>query len=392
VYCVEALDKLCKYHSLSASEEKNLFLSLPFSKQCSSVEEQSLKAIYRRKFNHNLDKSETQLPENIQALESNTDMMCDIAGIYIDRMNIDACYRQTTSILEIDPYHQDAILHHIACCVHKSKPEVLFSIGHRLVNSLPSTPLAWYTVSCYYITLAKHQMARKYLNKCITLDNNFAPAHIAFGVSLALEGERDQAIAAFATAARIMQGSHTPLMLLGREYFLNGAISTSRKFMKSALAVSPHNPILLQEVGFLLFNTGEYSKAESYLRLAVAHLKSVDPGVTLTEWEAVYNNLGHVKRKLGKFEEALHMHECALQLSPKNPTTLTAIAFVYLLMGEFDKVMEFANQSLRLKREDHFTLEVLHIAMEEYAELPMLSAQEGEEFKPQQFMILNDSF
>ena len=47
---------------------------------------------------------------------------------------------------------------------------------------------------------------------------------------------------------------------------------------------------------------------------------------------------------------------------------LLAIAFVYLLKGDFEKVIEFANRSLRLKREDQFTLELLQTAMEEMAE------------------------
>ena len=78
----------------------------------------------------------------------------------------------------------------------------------------------------------KHQVARKYLSKSISLDANFVPAHMAFGISLASEGERDQARAAFAAAARIMQGSHLPLMFLGREYYLTCAMATSTKFMK----------------------------------------------------------------------------------------------------------------------------------------------------------------
>ncbi len=368
VFCEEALDKLCLYHFLSAKDEKQLLLSMPFKKQCSHPEEAALKALYQRKLSHTRASHLTQdveLPSCIESLQTNADVLSDVADYYLDAMNIDACYTHTSRILKLDPYHRHALHLHIVCCVCRSFVSELFTIGHQLVNTFPKSALAWYAVSCYYIALQKHQVARKYLSKSISLDANFAPAHMAFGISLASEGERDQARAAFAAAARIMQGSHLPLMFLGREYYLTCAMATSTKFMKNALSISPHNPILLQEVGVMLFNNGEYDKSESYLQLAVKHLRSIDPNVTLSEWEPVYNNLGHVMRKLGKYEESLQMHEFALQLCPNESTTLISIALTCLLSGNVDKVIKFTNQSLRLKREDQVALELLHTAIEE---------------------------
>lgn len=372
VFCEEALEKLCQYQTLTGKDEKTLLMSMPFNKQCSVEEEEALKFLYQQKLKHSrksIHTVESQIPKSIQSLRSNADFLCDIADHHLDSLNIDACYDLTTLLLNSDPYHQSALLLHIACCVWKTSIEELFLLGHRLVNGFPNTPLAWYAVSCYYIAIQKHQIARKYLTKAIDLDPNFSPAHMAFGISLAVEGERDQAIAAFSIAARIMQGSHHPLMLLGREYYLTGAVSTSAKFMKSALAIAPNHPILLQEVGVMLYNNGEYTKAEKYFRLTVAQMQVIDPSVTLPAWEPVYNNLAHVLRKLQKFDEAIFMHECALQLCPNQPSSLTSIAFTYLLLGKCDKVVEYANHSLKLKREDQFTIEVLRTAVEDIASM-----------------------
>ena len=57
--------------------------------------------------------------------------------------------------------------------------------------------------------------------------------------------------------------------------------------------------------------------------------------------------LGHV---LHKYAELLNAHLNALQLEPNNSSTLTAITFVYMLKGEYEEVVEYANQSLQLKR------------------------------------------
>ena len=48
--------------------------------------------------------------------------------------------------------------------------------------------------------------------------------------------------------------------------------------------------------------------------------------ITLLEkWEPLLTNLGHVARKLKKYEEALEYHQKALVLSPLDPSTLSAI-------------------------------------------------------------------
>ena len=294
--------------------------------------------------------------------------MCGRAEDYFHQQNMDACYNITSAILNHDPYHTHTILLHTTCCVQKNKCEELFSLGHRLVQCSPSSALSWYVVGCYYLTINNHQNARKYLTKSLTLDTNFGPAHIAFGLSFAAEGEHDQAISAFSNAARVMQGSHLPLLYLGREYYLTGAITTSTRFMRSAYDLAPSDPLLLHEIGYVVASVGSYPKAERYFKQALAQLEVVDVHLTLSAWEPVYNNLGHVLRKQGKYDEALSCHFNSLQLGPHNPSTLTAIAFLYLLLGRLNLVVEYANQSLCIKREDHFALEVLHAAMVEAGE------------------------
>lgn len=374
VYCVEALDKLCHYHSLNRGDEKALLQSMPFKRQCSMEEENTLRLLYQQKLKHTIQKQDSlaqfQSQPALQPLCANLDILCGVAENYFQMMNVDACYKLTSEIIDKDPYHNSALLLHLACCVQKGKVEELFSLGHRLVDYFPNSSLAWYSVGCYYLAINKQQMARKYLTKAISLDEQFAAAHMAFGLSFTSGGEHDQAISAFSNAARIMQGSHLPLLYLGREYYHTGSVSIAVKFLCSARAIAPHDPVLLQEMGAMIASTDDYNKAEKYFRSAIVQLSAIDPHVTLQLWETVYNNLGHVLRKQGKYEEALEVHLKALQLSPNQASTLTAIAFVHLLKGELENVVKFCNQALRLKREDQFTLEMLQTAMEEMSEQP----------------------
>lgn len=368
VYCVEALERLSAHHTLTEQEEQEVLTSMPVKSQCDPLEEAMTSFLYHQHLQHS--HKTTPPPEELRTLLTSVDVVCGSANRHFKNLNLDACYQLTSSILEHDPYHSNSLLLHVATCVQKNKFEELFSVGQALVNSAPSTALPWYVVGCYYMTIGKHQDARKYFTKAITLEPNFGYAHIAFGLSFADEGEHDQAISAFSTAARSMRGSHLPLLYLGKEYHLTGVVATSTRFMKSAFDLCPHDPCLLQEIGFIMAGMGAYPKAERYFKQAIGRLHELDAHLSLPAWEPIYNNLGHVLRKQGRLDEALTAHHNALQLCPSNPSSLTAIAFLHLLREDYSSAVDYAHQSLQLKREDQFTLEVLQTAMVELSEQP----------------------
>ena len=374
VFCEEALERLRYLHALSAEEELALMTSLPFRKQCTVEEEALVRYLYQMKLVHRQQSSAAATTTSagtdhvIQALAANLDVVSSRAEESYRDLDTTSCLDLTSYVLARDPYHGDALLLHAACCVQAGRTDELFSLGHRLVDQFPASPLSWYVVACYYIAASKHQLVLKYLTKSITLDPHFVPAHMAFGLAFAAEGEHDQAIAAYSNAARMMQGSHWPLMYLGREYFMTGATSISSRFMKSACSLAPGDPVLLQEVAVVLYHSKDYDKAERYLARAAECLRLRDPHVTLQAWEPVYNNMAHVHRKLGRYEAALECHFKALQLKPDEPSTLTAIAFVHLLRGEYDEAVVYCNRSLCLRREDQFTIALLQEAVEREGE------------------------
>ena len=369
VFCEEALECLYNMHAMTATDEQSLISSLPFKKQCSVEEEKMLRYLYQSKFRYKKD-SNCKLPGTCSALTGSIDILNNAADLLFQRMNIRECLNQTREILQQDPYHIPTLLIHVPSCVISNLPKDLFSLGQDLVKHFPTSSVSWYTVSAYYFVTGKHTQTRRYLTKSMNLDPHFAHAHLLFGLSFSSEGEHDQAIAAFSHAARYMRGSHIPLMYLGKEYFATNAIPIATSFFKNALALAPNDPSLLQEIGLVLSSSGNYEKAEKYFKCTVSLLWNIDSHVTLQAWEPVYNNLGHVLRKQGKYQEAIELHMKALQLSPNEPSTLTSIAFVYLLMGDFEKVIEYCNKSLRVKREDQVTIELLQMAMKELASQP----------------------
>jgi len=367
VFCVEALDHLTSKHYLTADEEQKVIEGLPFSKQCTHDEESILLYLYQSKTKGCRQLSNASLPESCKQLENCSDIMCSLA----ERKSARISYSLTSKVLEQDQFNEDAILLHVSTCVFQKKSTELYALGQRLVSNFPELPIAWYTVACYYLTINQYADATKYLEKVLSIDKMFPHAWLIYGLSFADRGEHDQAISAFSNAAHIMRGSHLPLLYLAKEYFHTGVTAISVGFVKKALAMSPTDPVVLQEVGFLLFHAGKLQLSEAYFKNAIVNLQAIDTSSS-PMWQTIYNNLGHVYRKQGKYKMTLEMHKKALQIDPGNASTLADMAFVSLLMDRYEDAITYSTQSLQIRRQDHLTLLILDTAVKQANKISVL--------------------
>lgn len=83
------------------------------------------------------------------------------------------------------------------------------------------------------------------------------------------------------------------------------------------------------------------------------------------KWEPLFNNLGHCCRKNKKYEEAIKFHQVALLLKPYTAETLTALGFVYALMGNLDEAIQLFHKSLAINRNCVVTFNILKTCTED---------------------------
>jgi anaphase-promoting complex subunit 6 len=194
---------------------------------------------------------------------------------------------------------------------------------------------------------------------------------MAFGHAFAYESEHDQAVAAYQAAARHMPGCHLPLLFIGQEYVqMDNALADA--FLQHALDIAPEDPDVLHEMGVLKYQSGEYLKAEQYLKQTVEKVGKGQWMVSQLHWEALLNNYGHVCRKLGKYDEAQQSHVAALRLNPSNPSTHSFLGLVYSLAGQSMKAVEEYHKALEITKEDTLTMQLLNKELELLADVDPL--------------------
>lgn len=68
-----------------------------------------------------------------------------------------------------------------------------------------------------------------------------------------MEGESDQAITAYSTAARKFQQSHLAKLFIGMEHLHQGNLSLARLFLDGSAEQEPNDPLCLSERGVVAY-------------------------------------------------------------------------------------------------------------------------------------------
>jgi anaphase-promoting complex subunit 6 len=216
-----------------------------------------------------------------------------------------------------------------------------------LADNAPEKSYTYLAIGVYYLSVSKIAEARRFFSKASLLDPHSAPAWIGFAHTFAAEGEHDQAIAAYSTAARLFQGSHLPQLFLGMQHLALNNMSLAHEYLSAAYAMSSGSlsahhqavssstsvdqlppsggdPLVLNELGVVLYHQANLEGAVELFRqsLALAASLQCDPGA----WLATRANLGHALRRLGHFEDALAEFDECLRIGAGGSATGYAAA------------------------------------------------------------------
>ncbi|CAK5085406.1 unnamed protein product [Meloidogyne enterolobii] len=234
--------------------------------------------------------------------------------------NVREAYNITSTIMHEFGYYSKCFLVHIGCLVHLSKTSELYQLGHSMVKLQPEREITWYTVGCYYYATGQYTTAKKFLNKCTTMNSGFGEGWIAYGHTLFYIDEHEQAMNSYLRASRILEGHFEPLLYIAVEYCFGNNFKLANDFLHDAEMVAGSNAIVLHEQATAAFVEHNYKKAEQIfmeaLRL-ITNKNNVDSLQDLLDyeisdfWEPLFNNLGHTLRKLGKYSQAISKIACS---------------------------------------------------------------------------------
>ncbi|KAM7197987.1 anaphase-promoting complex subunit cut9 [Rhypophila sp. PSN 637] len=395
VQCYEAFSQLVKNNLMSPDEEDTFMSSIDFSslKPSSdnnnsdpSLEEEEVASYVKMLYTTQLSKYRNPSAFNTAieslsthyGLSNNADILLARADLLHTQCRFKDALAITSSILEDDKYNFSVYPTHLSCLYELKQTNRLFLIAHELADTHPEEPSTWLAVAIYYFSTNKIAEARRYFSKASMMDANFGAAWIGFAHTFAAEGEHDQAVTAYSTAARLFTGTHLPQVFLGMQNHAMNNMSAAEEFLKTAYGLCRTDPLLLNEMGIVYYHQG---RLEDSVRMFCGCLKiASETDCESSAWLGARINLGHAYRRLRMYEQALEEFDTVLREGGKDAAVFCAKGVIYLDMGRADEAVVVLHQALGMNSQDAVATELLGKALEESAggDIDFLTTAGGE--------------
>ena len=357
IQCFEAFDQLMSNSLMSPSEELAFLEELDFdsvrSEDPSAVQEAAhlTKMLYMTRLSKYASpealSTATETLSTHYKLASNPDLLLTRAATLYIQCRFHEALAITSSILNsqnttstdssasaaatASSLGHDPNLYplHLACLYETSSHNTLFLLSHTLSQHAPHESYTYLAIATYYLSTSRIAEARRFFSKASLMDPHSAPAWIGFAHTFAAEGEHDQAIAAYSTAARLFQGSHLPQLFLGMQHlalnnmqlaweYCNAAYEMSSGSVNDKLEFALANnagiepvgdPLVLNELGVILYHQANLENAAKLFRRSI--VVAGELGCAPTAWVATRANLAHALRRMNMLDESLkQFDEC----------------------------------------------------------------------------------
>ncbi|KAI9781230.1 MAG: anaphase promoting complex subunit cdc16 [Peltula sp. TS41687] len=376
VQCFEAFDQLMKNSLMSPDEEWDFLESLDFdgiSVADDSSSSQEAADFTRMLYTTRLSKyknpsafdAATETLSTHYNLASNPDLLLSKAELLFTQCRFTEALSLTQSILDADKYNFSIYPLHLACLHELNQKNALFLISHELADHHPEEPCTWLAVGVYYLTIGRIAEARRYFSKASMMDPHFGPAWIGFAHTFAAEGEHDQAISAYSTAARLFQGTHLPQLFLGMQNLQLNNLTLADEYLKTAFHLCKTDPLLLNEMGVVFYHRDHLRDAINMFTSALSIAESIrsDPRA----WIATRANLGHAYRRLGMWDAALAAFNEVLRQAGRDPGLFCSKGLVLLEMGRAREAVQTLHEALAVSPQDPIATDLLAKALEEHS-------------------------
>jgi len=322
---------------------------------------------YKSKIDDNIFmtvKSECNLTENdriniIDILYKNNDM--DLMKMESEKFFITRDYINTFNKLkkinEDDFYNLEIIPMLCSTMIELNKIGDLYSLSYKLANNCGEKYISWYAVGCYYYSIKKYEMSRKYFLKCNQLNKNFPEGWIALGNSYAGLDESDQALNAYRTCLRLFPGCHFSNLYIGMEFIRTNNFKTAFNIFQNALLLNKNDPLIFNEIGVVNFKQKKYEEAESNFINGLKLCNFNDRSVTVM---TILINYGHCLRKMRKFKEAIDVYMKVYWIDSRNVDVLNAIGSILSFVGKFNEALDFLHRANFIKSNDGFSTDMIN--------------------------------
>jgi len=183
--------------------------------------------------------------------------------------------------------------------------------------------------------------------------------HYAQGMKLMKEGLWDEALTAFKRILSIESESAEVYYNMGYIQTAQGNYDEALLCFRKATLINNHHAKAYQKMGEVYTELGQKEEAEKALQMAADIYidKEMNESAEQVLMEVVkinpntvnvYNSLGIIYRRQGKFNEAIQQYEKALKVNPEDENICYNMSRVYIMMKDFENAKETVTRAIEI--------------------------------------------
>ncbi|BGP06853.1 anaphase-promoting complex subunit Cut9 [Rhodotorula toruloides] len=362
VKCFESFEMLVGGEMMSTEEEWDFVQSLPFHAQTEDDAE-FVRMMYTLSHSNDMAIARQRLTDDY-GLGEDPDVLFSRADELYNAMRYVECFKITSHIVSLHPYHRPTLPLHLSCMHHiPNLRSRLFLLAHEMVEHEPDDAISWYAVGLWYFSGKRWEESRRFFGKSVLIDPRFGPAWLAYAHSFAYEGEHDQAITAYSTAQRHLPGSHLPLLFIGMQHLGLANVSLAEEYLLAAQEICREDPLVVNELGVVALHNQQYEHAVQCFQDALLLARRVQSSPSA--WSATHLNLGHAHRRLREWDKAHTSFRRVLELDPRSAAAYSALGIVEHQRGNVQEAIARYHESLAIAPGDPVTCDLLKLALDE---------------------------
>jgi anaphase-promoting complex subunit 6 len=366
VKCYDAFHELISNNLMTPLEEWEFVMSLNY-RNADDDNSDLIKLLYTTNLSKYMNigalmEAEEILDEEYK-LGDNCDILLSKADFLYTQCKFDESLQVCERILEKDQFNFDIIPIYLSCLHELGSKNKLFLKAHQLAENHSTNPVTWLAIGIYYLSINKVIESRKFFSKATLLSPNFGQAWIGFAHTFAAEGEHEQAVSAYAFAARLFPGTHLPNLFLGMQHLQMSNLNLLEEYLLASYQICSTDPLLLNELGVINYHKHKLRQAETYCREALAAAKYLNSDSKT--WISIHANLGHIYRRDDLPHKALECFQQVLKISNRDDCNiLAAMGLIYLKLGNYLKAIDIFHDALAVSPGDPVASDLLKRALE----------------------------
>ncbi len=207
-----------------------------------------------------------------------------------------------------------------------------------------------------YVELGLVDSARAAFEQAIALDSLYSPAYFNLALLFEDEGHSEEALRNAQKALSLDSGNLDYQYLVGSYLVRLGRGEAARGYLQAVVAARPWQPGALYNLGQAMVLLGRTDEAQKYLDQAEAmraqqakidHLENTVRA--LPDDPLSHAGLGFALRRVGRYNDAMHAYQVALQLDPNNLEILNNTASLCLIRGDTTLAINYFHTILQIQ-------------------------------------------